>query len=96
MPIRMTEIIASLGGVAYAERVAVNNIKNINKAKKAVAKAFEYQTKGVGFSFVEVLATCPTNWHMTPLAANKRIETEMIPYFPLGLYKDVLAKEEEQ
>ncbi|GAB1411006.1 thiamine pyrophosphate-dependent enzyme [Desulfovibrionales bacterium] len=93
--IRMTEIIASLGGVAYAERVAVNSIKNIKKAQKAVRKAFEYQTKGLGFSFVEVLATCPTNWHMTPQAANKRIETEMIPYFPLGTYKDVLAKEEK-
>ena len=95
MPIRMTEIIASLGGVAFAERVAVNNVKNIMKAKKAVAKAFEYQTKEVGFSFVEVLATCPTNWRMTPLQANKRIETEMIPYFPLGNFKDVLAKEEK-
>ena len=64
MPIRMTEIIASLGGVAYAERVAVNNVKNIRKARKAVARAFECQTKNLGFSFVEILATCPTNWHM--------------------------------
>ncbi len=95
MPIRMTEIIASLGGVAFAERVAVNNIKNLKKAQKAVTKAFEYQTKEVGFSFVEILATCPTNWRMTPLQANTRIETEMIPYFPLGNFKDVLAKEEK-
>ena len=95
MPIRMTEIIASLGGVAYAERVAVNNVKNIRKARKAVVRAFECQTKNLGFSFVEILATCPTNWHMTPLAANKRVETEMIPYFPLGIYKDVLAGEEK-
>jgi 2-oxoglutarate ferredoxin oxidoreductase subunit beta len=95
MPIRMTEIIASLGGVAYAERVAVNNVKNILRARKAVAKAFEYQTKKLGFSFVEVLATCPTNWRMTPQAANKRVETEMIPYFPLGTYKDVQAEEEK-
>lgn len=96
MPIRMTEIIASLGGVAYAERVAVNNIKNIKKAQKAVRKAFDYQVQGLGFSFVEVLATCPTNWRMTPQAANTRIETEMIPYFPLGVYKDVKAQEEQQ
>ncbi|MBU4525888.1 MAG: 2-oxoglutarate oxidoreductase [Desulfomicrobium sp.] len=95
MPIRMTEIIASLGGVAFAERVAVNNVKNIMKARKAVTKAFEYQTKAVGFSFVEILATCPTNWHMTPLQANERVKTEMIPYFPLGNFKDVLAKEEK-
>lgn len=95
MPIRMTEIIASLGGVAYAERVAVNNVKNIRKARKAVVRAFECQKENLGFSFVEILATCPTNWHMTPLAANKRVETEMIPYFPLGVYKDVLAGEEK-
>jgi Pyruvate:ferredoxin oxidoreductase and related 2-oxoacid:ferredoxin oxidoreductases, beta subunit len=81
--------------VAFAERVAVNNVKNIMKAKKAVAKAFEYQTKEVGFSFVEILATCPTNWRMTPLQANTRVETEMIPYFPLGNFKDALAKEEK-
>jgi 2-oxoglutarate ferredoxin oxidoreductase subunit beta len=91
----MTEIIASLGGVAYAERVAVNNIKNIKKAQKAVRKAFDYQVQGLGFSFVEVLATCPTNWRMTPQAANTRIETEMIPYFPLGVYKDVKAQEDK-
>ena len=74
--------------------MGVDYAKN-EQSKKAVAKAFEYQTKEVGFSFVEVLATCPTNWRMTPLQANKRVETEMIPYFPLGNYKDVLAKEEK-
>lgn len=95
MPIRMTEIIASLGGVAYAERVAVNNIKNTMRARKAVHQAFDYQVRGLGFSFVEVLATCPTNWRMTPQAANERVATEMIPYFPLGKYKDVLAQEEK-
>ncbi len=92
MPIRMAEIIAGLGGTAYCARVAVNNVKNILKAKKAVRKAFEAQTSDMGFGFVEVLATCPTNWKMTPVAANERIENEMIPYFPLGEFKDA-AKE---
>ncbi len=88
-PIKMAEIIAGLGGVAYCARVAVDSVKNIVKAKKAIQKAFEVQTQGLGFGFVEVLATCPTNWRMTPVAANARIAEEMIPYFPLGEYKDV-------
>jgi 2-oxoglutarate ferredoxin oxidoreductase subunit beta len=93
MPIKMAEIIASLGGTAYAARVALNNVKNIRKAKKAMKKAFEVQQKGLGFGFVELLATCPTNWRMTPIQANERIENEMIPYFPLGVYKDVTEED---
>ncbi|MFW5730487.1 MAG: thiamine pyrophosphate-dependent enzyme, partial [Desulfonatronovibrionaceae bacterium] len=88
-PFRMAEIIGGLGGVAYSARVAVNNIKNFKKAEKALAKAFEAQTSGRGFGFVEVLASCPTNWKMTSPAANERLEKEMIPYFPLGVFKDV-------
>jgi len=93
-PIKMTEIIAGLGGTVFAARVAVNNLKNITKARKAIKTAFECQVKGLGFSFVEVLATCPTNWKMTPVAANDRIEAEMIPYFPLGVYQDIIAERE--
>jgi len=52
-------------------------------------KAFEFQLNNTGFGFVELLSACPTNWKMTPIRANERIETEMIPYFPLGIYKDV-------
>lgn len=89
LPMRMAEMIGSLGGVAYSARVATNNVKNIRAAKKAVKKAFECQLNGTGFGFVEMLSSCPTNWRMTPLAANERIETEMIPYFPLGVYKDI-------
>ncbi len=89
MPIRMAEIIASLGGVVFSERVAVDTVKNVAKAKKAVRHAFEIQEKGLGFSFVEILATCPTNWRMTPVQANERIANEMIPYFPLGVFKDI-------
>lgn len=93
MPIRMAEIIGQLGGTAYAARVALNNVKNIRKAKKAMKKAFEVQQQQLGFGFVELLATCPTNWRMTPVQANERIENEMIPYFPLGVYKDVTAED---
>lgn len=86
--LKMTEIIAGLGGTAYAARVAVDTVKNVRKAKKAVLKAFEAQLKNKGLGFVEILATCPTNWKMTPVQANKRISEEMTDYFPLGVYKD--------
>ena len=88
-PIRMTEIIASLGGVAFAARGSLDSVANIKKAKKYLKKAFEFQLNNVGFGFVELLSGCPTNWRMTPLKANERIQNEMIPYFPLGIYKDV-------
>ncbi|WP_147819532.1 thiamine pyrophosphate-dependent enzyme [Salidesulfovibrio onnuriiensis] len=89
-PIRMTEIISSLGGVTYAARAALNNVKNIRQAKKFMRKAFQCQIEKKGFGFVELLSACPTNWKMTPIQANERIETEMIPYFPLGEFKDTL------
>ncbi|MBT8763630.1 2-oxoglutarate oxidoreductase [Desulfohalobiaceae bacterium Ax17] len=92
MPIKMAEIIAGLGGTAYSARVAVNNIKNLTKAKKALKKAFTAQIQGVGFGFVEILAACPTNWKMSPIQANERIEKEMIPYFPLGEFKDRVSE----
>ena len=88
MPIRMAEIIAGLGGTVYSARVSLNNVKNIRAAKKALRKSFECQVKGLGFGFVELLSGCPTNWKMTPVQANERIEKEMIPYFPLGTFKD--------
>lgn len=87
-PMKMAELMASLGGTAYSARVATNNMKNIIAAKKAIMKAFRCQTEGHGFGFVELLSACPTNWRMTPVAANERVEKEMIPYFPLGTYKD--------
>ena len=92
-PIHMSEIIATLGGVAYCARTAVNTIKNIAQTKRAIRRAFETQIKGEGFGFVEVLATCPTNWRMSSVAANERVGKEMIPEFPLGVFKDA-AKEE--
>ena len=78
-------------GAAYIERVAVNNVKNIRKAKEAIKKAFEMQIEGKGFTLVEILSTCPTNWGMNPLKALKWLEEKMIPHYPLGVYKDVSA-----
>ncbi len=88
-PIRMAEIIGSLGGVAYSARVSLDSVKNIRDAKKALRRAFEVQANEIGFGFVELLSGCPTNWHMDAVQANTRIREEMIPYFPLGVFKDV-------
>jgi 2-oxoglutarate/2-oxoacid ferredoxin oxidoreductase subunit beta len=90
-PIRMAELLSHLEGVTYSARVAVNSTKNILQAARAVKKAFQVQVNGQGFSFVEVLSACPTNWGMDPLKANDRVESEMIPYFPLGIFKDSTA-----
>ncbi len=92
-PIRMCEMLATLDGVALAQRVSADSIPHINDAKRAIRKAFEYQKQKLGLSIVEVLSTCPTNWGMTPLEAMERIRKECIPYYPLGVYKDI--KEEE-
>lgn len=88
-PIRMAEIIGGLGGTAYAARVSLDSVKNIRDAKKALRRAFEVQTENIGLGFVELLSGCPTNWHMDAVQANTRIREEMIPYFPLGVFKDV-------
>ena len=91
-PIRMSEIIATLEGCALAQRVCVTDVPNLNKAKKAIRKAFEMQREGKGFTFIEVLACCPTNWGKTPAASVEFLKEKMIPYFPLGVYKDVDAE----
>jgi 2-oxoglutarate ferredoxin oxidoreductase subunit beta len=88
-PIRMSEMLAPLDGVAYVERVAINSPVNIRKTKKAIAKAFQMQLEGRGFSMVEILSPCPTNWKMTPVQSWKWVEEEMTQIFPLGVYKDV-------
>ena len=87
-PIRISEMLATIEGSAYIERVALNNHANIIKAKKAIRKAFEYQMEGKGFSLIEVLSTCPTNWGLSPVEAMKWLEDNMIPYYPLGVFKD--------
>jgi 2-oxoglutarate ferredoxin oxidoreductase subunit beta len=76
-------------------RVAVNNIKNLKKAKAALKKAVEYQIQGKGFAFVEFLSACPTNWKMSALDANQRVGNEMADYFPLGVFKDAAAGDQE-
>lgn len=91
-PIKMSELLATLEGAAYIARVAVNNPKHIIQAKKAIKKAFETQIKGLGYSMVEVLSQCPTDWHMTPSEATKWVEENMVPYYPLGEFK--VPKEE--
>lgn len=86
-PIRASELLASQDGSSYIARRSLNNPKNIRLAKKAIRLAFETQVRGLGFSMVELLSTCPTNWHMTPAGAAEWLEEKMIPYYPLGDYK---------
>ncbi|MBQ3934190.1 MAG: 2-oxoglutarate oxidoreductase [Clostridia bacterium] len=92
-PIRVCEMLSQLDGPAYIERVAVNNVKNVRNAGKAIRKAFENQINGRGFSLVEVVSSCPTNWGMTPQNALRWVEENMIPYYPLGVFKDRTAEE---
>lgn len=87
-PIKVSEMLATLDGPAYIERVAVNNVPNILKAKKAIKKAFQYQMEGRGFTMVEVLSICPTNWGLSPQESMKWLEDNMIPFYPLGVKKD--------
>lgn len=83
MPIRMSEMLATLDSATFIERVSVHSPANIRKAKLAIKKAFVNQILGEGFSMVEVLSTCPTNWKMTPIHALEWLEDNMIPYYPL-------------
>ena len=88
-PIRVCELLSSVKGVALAERVTVDCVKNVKAAKKAIKKAFEYQMAGKGYCIVEVVSTCPTNWGMSPGDALQWLRDNMLPYYPLGVYKDV-------
>ena len=92
-PIKISEMLAAVPGSYYIERCAVNNNANIIKTKKAIKKAFQYQLEGKGFCLIEVLSTCPTNWGLNPIEAMKWLEENMIPYYPLGVYKDKGAAE---
>ena len=88
-PVKVCEMLSQVDGAYYLERVAVNNVKNIKAAKSAIKKAFQNQVEGKGFSLVEVLSTCPTNWGKSPVDALAWLEEKMIPYYPLGVYKDM-------
>ena len=94
-PVKVCEMLAQLEGPEYLERVAVNSVPHIRAAKKAIKKAFENQINGKGFSLIEVISSCPTNWGMTPEKALKWIDDAMIPYYPLGVYKDRSAQKGE-
>jgi 2-oxoglutarate ferredoxin oxidoreductase subunit beta len=91
-PIRMSEILAHLDGTQYIERCAVNTPANIARAKRAIKKAFQYQMDNVGFSMVELLSQCPTNWKMTPIDACRWVDDTMTGVFPLGVIKDIGKK----
>ena len=92
-PVKVCELLQNVDGAAYLERVSVNNPANVRKAKAAIKKAFQNQLEGKGFSLVEVVSTCPTNWGMTPEKALTWLEENMLPYYPLGVYKDIYAEE---
>ena len=87
-PIRVSELMATLDGAVYVERVALDTPAHIRAAKKAVRRAFEIQKAGLGFTFVEFLSTCPTNWGLTPTEAMKWVGESMIPYYPLGVKRE--------
>lgn len=90
-PVRVCELVSTLSGVAYVVRRTATNPKEIRRLKKALTTAFKVQMAGLGYSLVEVLSNCPTNWGMTPIDSLKWIETSMIPYYPLGDYKVIEA-----
>lgn len=92
-PIKVSEMLATLKATRYIERTALNNIANLNKTKKAIKKALELQENGEGFSMVEILSPCPTNWGMTPQDAMDWLEKNMIPEYPLGVFKDKKPEE---
>ena len=94
-PVKVSEMLSQLEGPQYIERVAVTSVAGIRKAKKAILKAFQNQVEGKGFSLVEVISTCPTNWGLTPEKAMQWANENMIPYYPLGVYRDRDAESKE-
>ncbi len=92
-PIRVCEMMATLDGVAYAERVSVDCVKNVLAAKKAIKKGFENQMNKKGLSIIEVLSTCPTNWGLSPEKSLEWLRENMMTHYPLGVYKDITKEE---
>ena len=90
-PIKIAEHIAMCDGTAFSARVSLDSVANIKKAKQAIKKAFEVQEKGLGFGFVEILSSCPTNWRMSPEQAHGRVRNDMMQVFKPGIYKDITA-----
>lgn len=92
-PVKVCEMLKETDGASYIERVAVNSVKNIIAAKKAIKHAFQNQIEGKGFSLIEVLSTCPTNWGLSPKEALKWLGVNMETYYPLGVYKDIYKED---
>lgn len=88
-PLRMAELLAQLPGTAYSVRRSLHDARHVNQAKKAIRTAFEVQLAGLGFSIVELLSTCPTNWGLTPAESCDWVRDEMVPVYPLGDFKVV-------
>jgi len=88
LPLKVSEMMAQIPSATYIERVSVHDIQHINKAKRAIKKAFEYQIAGKGFSMIEILAACPIGWNQTPVDSMKFVKDSMMPYYPLGVYCD--------
>ncbi|MDR0315138.1 MAG: 2-oxoglutarate oxidoreductase [Oscillospiraceae bacterium] len=95
-PIKVCEMLSTLEGSSYIARVSVDCVRNVNIAKKAIKKAFEIQSQGRGFTLIEVLSTCPTNWGVSPKDALQWLRDNLIPYYPLGVYKDVTEVKKEE
>lgn len=95
-PIRVCELLSTLSGTALAQRVTVDNVAHVRDAKKAIKKGFENQINKRGYSIIEVVSTCPTNWGLSPAEAVNWLRDNMLPYYPLGVYKDVTAEGGEQ
>jgi len=93
-PIRVSEMLSTTSGAAYIERVTIDTVPHINQAKKAIKKAFQTQLDGKGFSLVEVVSTCPTNWGLSPIESMNWLRENMLPYYPLGVYCDRTKDEE--
>lgn len=88
-PIRIAEMLATLDSVAYIERVSTHDVKHLRKTKQALQKAFEAQRQGLGFSLIEILSTCPTNWGYNPEASLDWVKDNMVPVYPLGVFKNL-------
>lgn len=89
MPLKISEMIAQIPGAAYVERVSVHSPAAVRRAKKAIRKGFLYQQAGRGFSLIELLSTCPTGWGLSPIEAVKWLKDNMLPYYPLGVYREL-------
>ncbi len=92
-PVRVSEMLSTVEGAYYIERVSVDCVKNVKAAKKALKKAFQYQLDGKGFSLIEIVSTCPTNWGLDPVKSLDWLRENMLPYYKLGVYKDKALEE---